>query len=221
MYSKPLDVRVGADGMWRDIVADPAVFGGRPVLFLDRDGVIVEDVNYLHRVQDIRFVAGIAPLIARARSSGAAIVVTTNQSGVGRGLFGWPEFAAVEDEIARRLSTEGAAVDAVFACPFHADARPPYRHSDHPARKPNPGMIEMAAQLFGADLSRSWIVGDRVSDLMAARHGGLAGGFLLGHGHAAGDMDRALALGADRFVVHSIDHLDQVDGHVDWLKGSA
>jgi D-glycero-D-manno-heptose 1,7-bisphosphate phosphatase len=207
------DPRVGADGLWREVLIAPEAARGKPAVFLDRDGVIVEDVGYLGRPGDVRLVDGIAGLIDRAHAAGALVVVVTNQSGIGRGLYDWPDLAAVQDEIASRLAAEGAAVDAVFACPFHAEAREPYRHDNHPARKPNPGMLLMAGEALGLDLARSWMIGDRARDIMAAREAGLAGGLLLGRHEA----DRAASLGTDKFAVGRIDRLAEARRHIAWL----
>lgn len=186
------------DGIWSQVFAPPAAPTSRPALFLDRDGVIVEDVGHLHRVADIRLIAGAAQVIACANQRSVPAVIVTNQSGLGRGLFRWDEFVAVQGEILRRLAAAGARVDAVFACPFHPAARPPYRHPDHPARKPNPGMLLTAARRLGLDLRASWIVGDRARDLAAGRTAGLAGGMLVGAGRGddAVEQTAALALAA-------------------------
>jgi D-glycero-D-manno-heptose 1,7-bisphosphate phosphatase len=211
------DARVGADGLWREVPAVPGAARGRPALFLDRDGIVVEDVGYLHRRGDVRLIDGIAGLIRRAHDAGAAVVVVTNQSGIGRGLYGWADLAAVQDEIVTRLMAEGAAFDAVFACPFHAEALEPYRHPDHPARKPNPGMLLMAGEALGLDLARSWIVGDRARDIGAGRLAGLAGGLLLGHGVADEEARQTSAMADQGFAVALIDRLDEVDRHIAWL----
>ncbi|MEM7123585.1 MAG: HAD-IIIA family hydrolase [Pseudomonadota bacterium] len=221
MSCKPADTRVCDDGIWRDLRVEAGGLRDRPVLFLDRDGVIVEEVTYLHRPGDVRLIDGVVGLITRASQAGAGVVVVTNQSGVGRGLYGWSDLAAVEDEIARQLGDDKAAVQAVFACPFHADARPPFDSADHPARKPNPGMLLMTADLLGADLARSWIIGDRATDLMAASRAGLAGGLLLGEGYDEGEAERALSLAGDQFQARRIERLDEADEHIAWLGASA
>lgn len=186
------------DGVWSQVFVPLPAGERRPALFLDRDGVIVEDVGYLHREADIRLIAGAAEAIVRANQQRFPAVIVTNQSGLGRGLFGWDAFVAVQDEIMRRLGAMGARVDAVFVCPFHPAARPPYRHPDHPARKPNPGMLLTAARRLGLDLQASWIVGDRARDLQAGRAAGLAGGMLIGAGRDddAEEQTAALALAA-------------------------
>jgi D-glycero-D-manno-heptose 1,7-bisphosphate phosphatase len=116
-------------------------------------------------------------------------VVVTNQSGIGRGLYGWAEFAATQERILAELRAAGARPDLVLACPYHPEGKPPYRHPDHSDRKPRPGMLLRAAEKLALDLGRSWIVGDRAVDMEAGRAAGLAGGLHVLTGH--GSVDRA------------------------------
>ncbi|MEQ8664576.1 MAG: HAD family hydrolase [Rhodospirillales bacterium] len=172
---------VDAEGIWRSIRPGAAEAGrGRPALFLDRDGVVNVDHGYVHRLDDLDMIPGAAELIAAANRRGLPVVIVTNQSGVGRGYFGWAEFTAFQSEIERRLLAAGAWIDAAFACPFHADAAAPHDVPDHPCRKPNPGMIHAAATVFASELAASWIVGDRPGDMLAGDRAGLAGGVLIG-----------------------------------------
>src|SRR6202041_1927317 len=87
------------------------------------------------------------------------VVLITNQAGIGRGYYGWREFAVVQNALTRALESQGAFLDAVYACPFHPDGKGAFAHPDHPARKPNPGMILRAADDLGLHLDRSWLVG--------------------------------------------------------------
>lgn len=207
---------IGADGIWAQVLDRAAAPGPatRAALFLDRDGVLVEEVGFLHRPADVRLVPGAAGVIAAANRAGVPVVVPTNQSGIGRGLYGWAEFAATQARILAELARAGAAVDMVLACPFHAEAEPPYRHPDHPCRKPRPGMLLRAAERLRLDLARSWIVGDRVADLEAGRAAGLAGGLHVLTGHGQGERERVIGLGSEGFKVRLGDTiaaaLDQV-----------
>ena len=93
-------------------------------LFLDRDGVINEDLGYVHRVEDFRFIDGIFDTAATARQLGFELVVITNQAGIGRGLYGWPEYERLTDWMSAEFLRRGAGLAAVYACPYHADAVP-------------------------------------------------------------------------------------------------
>lgn len=185
---------------------------GGPALFLDRDGVIVEEVNYLHRVGDVHLTRGAAELIAEANRLGIATVMVTNQAGVGRGYYGWDDFHSVQEEIHRRLADEDAHVDAVYACGYHVQAKPPL-DAEHPWRKPNPGMLLAAQADLGIDLARSWIVGDRASDLAAGQAAGILGGALVatGYGSESTQADEATALASSRFAVRRISRLAKFD----------
>lgn len=162
----------------------PGIFAGRPAFFMDRDGVIVEEKNYLHSPEDISLIPGIGAALLKLNRAGIPVIIVTNQAGIGRGYYGWDQFVAVQDHIYQRLGREGAHVDACVACPFHPEAREPYISADHYFRKPNPGMILWPAEACALDLKRSWIAGDNLSDLQAGERAGLGGlaHVLTGHG---------------------------------------
>jgi len=147
-----------------------------PALFLDRDGVIVVDNHYMNDPDQVELMPGVCQLIKAANSANIPVIVVTNQSGIGRGYFGWEELEAVQDRIENLLSEQNAQWDAVLACPHHRDAEPPYQNIDHPYRKPNPGMLLAAQEILNIDLARSWIIGDKAGDLEAGKRAGLAGG---------------------------------------------
>ncbi len=170
---------VGADGLWVQVLRERPSGSAAPALFLDRDGTIVEEIGHLRRPQDVQLLPGAAALITAANRAGVPVVVVSNQSGVGRRLFSWDDFAAVQERMVDLLAAQGALLDAVLACPYHAEAEAPWRHPDHPARKPNAGMLRQAARLLSIALADSWIVGDRASDLAAGRNAGVRGGLLI------------------------------------------
>jgi D-glycero-D-manno-heptose 1,7-bisphosphate phosphatase len=202
-------------GLWQELAPRRGTRGrgtparGRPALFLDRDGVLLADPGYLHRAADTRLLPGVARALRPLARRGWALVVVTNQSGIGRGFYDWRAFVALQDWLARRLARQGVRLDAVLACPLHPEGRPPYRRA-HAARKPGPGMLLAAASALGLDLGRSWILGDRVSDLAAGRAAGLAGGLLLGG--AGAEQGRALALARADFAVRLAGRLERVPG---------
>ena len=173
----------------------------RPALFLDRDGVIVEDPGYISRASDLKLVAGAAQVIAAANRRGVLVVEVTNQAGIGRGYYTWDEFAEVEEELASLLAREGAARDAILACPFHHEAAPPWMHPAHPARKPSPGMLLAAGRLLNLDLRKSWIVGDKLDDLKAGYQAGLAGGLHVLTGRGSGERQAVEEWKPDNFRV--------------------
>ena len=195
----PEGAEIDGEGLWVQVLRRPEGPARRSALFLDRDGVIVEEVDHLRRAEDVRLIDGAAAVIATANRRGIPVVLITNQSGIGQGLFGWDAFIAVQTRILADLAAEGAFVDGVFACPHHPKALPPYDHPDHPARKPNPGMLLAAAERLPLDLAQSWIIGDRTRDLAAGRSAGLAGGLMVstGYGDQQGEREAALSLAED------------------------
>ncbi len=198
------------EGCWLQLLAANRNGPPRPALFLDRDGVVIEDVNYLHRPEHVRLIPGAGAALAEMARRGWRLVLITNQSGIGRGYYGWDDFRAVQARLAGKLADEGAKLDAVLACPYHAEAKPPYDRPDHLWRKPAPGMILTAAGQLPLDLARSWMVGDKASDAEAGRAAGLAGAIhvLTGKGRAArAAVER---LGREEFRVRVADSIADV-----------
>jgi D-glycero-D-manno-heptose 1,7-bisphosphate phosphatase len=144
----------------------------RPAIFLDRDGTLNEEVDYLSDPDQLVLVPGAAAAVARLNVLGIPVVVVTNQSGIGRGKYGWGDFAAVMDRMGVLLALEQARIDAVYASPHHEKGVGEYAVANHPDRKPNPGMLLRAAEEHGLDLARSWMVGDKAIDLEAGRRAG-------------------------------------------------
>ncbi len=191
-----------ADGLW--ISTDtPTRREGAPALFLDRDGVIVKEVDYLADPRDVALETGAAELIAWAHARGFAVVSITNQAGIARGRFGWPDFEAIEAEIARRLALAGVAIDLTVACAFHPEHTPDYGAAHAGWRKPGPRMIELAAEKLGVARALSMMIGDKASDIEAARNAGLVGAIHVLTGHGADERAAALALARPGFAVRA------------------
>ena len=193
------------DGVWRQPITKPTWQAPRPALFLDRDGVVVVEVNYLHKPEDMALEPGAHAAMRAAHAAGMAVVIVTNQAGIGYGLYDWPDFDAVQSAMLDDLTAQGALVDGVYACSFSAKGKGGYHHDDHAWRKPNPGMLLAAAEDLNLNLSTSWIVGDRCTDLQAGLNAGLMGGMqvLTGHGSREGEREQSLALMSDAFEVYT------------------
>ena len=205
-YPEPAQFPDGArftDGVWTQTLSPLADTQGRAALFLDRDGVLVEEAHYLHKIEDVQLTPNAASMVKAANERGVPVILVTNQAGIGYGYFGWDAFVAVQTRILNDLKSGGARGDGVFACPFHAKAQGVYIHDNHPARKPNPGMLLLARDQMGIDLQRSWIVGDRALDLQAGKNAGCQGGIHVWPGYGAKDGERAAALAVanDAFTV--------------------
>jgi D-glycero-D-manno-heptose 1,7-bisphosphate phosphatase len=153
-------------------------------VFIDRDGVIVEEVGYLHRVEDVRFIPGALEAIAQFNQAGIPVIEVTNQAGVARGYYGWDAFDAVQAFIDAELEKAGGWLDAAWACGCHPSGKGPLA-MDHPCRKPNPGMLLEAAEALAIDLAESWMVGDKTIDIEAGIHAGVKTAILVETGYGA------------------------------------
>ena len=167
-----------AEGVWIEVRC-PRRAVPCDVLFLDRDGVVIEDHNYVHDPSDVALVPGAAMLIAAANTAAVPVGIVTNQAGIDRGLYDWDGFAAVTRRIDELLARHGARIDAVAAAPFHPDFTKGYGAAQARWRKPGPQMILTLAERINAAPARSWMVGDKDIDMRAAEAAGLAGAILV------------------------------------------
>ncbi|HET7462649.1 MAG TPA: HAD family hydrolase [Longimicrobium sp.] len=145
-------------------VTQPSAAPGlRPAVFLDRDGTIIHDREYLADPAGVELLPGAAEAIARLNRAGFFVVLVTNQSGIGRGYFTEDDYQAVHRRLIDLLEVQGARLDADYHCPLAPDDPDPER-----MRKPGAGMFLLAAREHRLDLSRSWLIGDRLRDVSAA-----------------------------------------------------
>jgi D-glycero-D-manno-heptose 1,7-bisphosphate phosphatase len=174
-------------------------------LFLDRDGVVNEEVGYLHRAEEVRFVDGIFSLCRTAAGLGYRLIVVTNQAGIARGYYSETDFEALMEFMRRELRSKGVELDAVYYCPFHPDHGVGKYRREHEDRKPGTGMLRRGAREFGVELSESVLVGDRCSDVGAANAAGLRQAFLIRGTEAEGCGGEYLAVTSlaevDRWLV--------------------
>lgn len=144
----------------------------RPAVFLDRDGTINREVDYLADPALFELLPGVPAALRALAAAGYALIVVTNQSGVARGLLDQATLDAIHARMVRELAAEGVEFAAVESCPHHPEF--PARESLPPCscRKPLPGMLLRAAEALGIDLARSWMVGDSLRDLQAGHAAG-------------------------------------------------
>lgn len=164
--------------------------GLRKAAFLDRDGVINLDRAYVHRWADFEFVPGAVDAMRRLHEAGYALVVVTNQSGLARGMYTEAQYQALTTEMCQALKEAGAPVEAVYHCPHHPKGVVPALAIECDCRKPAPGMLIKAAAELGLSLPDSFMVGDKPSDMAAARAAGVGRAFLV-------ESDNAEAVGLD------------------------
>lgn len=158
-------------------------------VIFDRDGVLNVDHGYVFEPEKLEWMPGARQAVARVNRAGVHAIVATNQSGIGRGYYAEAAMLRLHAHMEAELAEAGARLDAIYWCPFHPDAIfPALRHPDHPHRKPNPGMILQALADFGVAPADAVMIGDKASDLEAARRAGVRG-FL----YQGGDLDAVIA----------------------------
>jgi D-glycero-D-manno-heptose 1,7-bisphosphate phosphatase len=141
-------------------------------IFLDRDGVIIENIPYLKDIRGIRFMPKIVESIYRINRLGFKCVVVTNQSGVARGLISIEDVLMINKYISDYLVRHGARIDAFYFCPHHPDGSVPEYTKICDCRKPKPGMLLQASRDLDIDLSNSIMIGDQIIDYEAGRNAG-------------------------------------------------
>lgn len=171
-------------------------------VFIDRDGVLVEDVHFLREPGQLRVLPGV-PQALRLLQDWFYLMVVTNQSGIARGFLTEEGLLAIHAELVRRLSVEGVVVDGFYYCPHLPEAPVATYRVQCDCRKPRPGMLVRAGEEWGIDLANSFLVGDRPRDLEAARAAGVQG-IPMGDGFAGRSPATPVArdlLAAARFIL--------------------
>ncbi len=140
----------------------------RRFVFLDRDGTLVRDHGYTHRIEDYALLPGVAPALRRLAAAGFGLAIVTNQSGIGRGLFTLADYFAFERQLEADLARQGIPIAASFFCPHRPDAV-------CACRKPAPGLLLRARDVLGAELGASFVIGNDRRDALAGLAAGCAG----------------------------------------------
>jgi D-glycero-D-manno-heptose 1,7-bisphosphate phosphatase len=139
----------------------------RPAVFVDRDGTLLEEANYLDRIERFAFFPYAIDASRLLNRAGFAVVVITNQSGVGRGMYEESFVTDTHELMKARLAEGGARVDGCYYCPHHPEASIARYRQDCECRKPRPGMLRQAARDLDLDLARSFSIGDKWTDVQA------------------------------------------------------
>ena len=150
-----------------------------PAAFLDRDGVINHDTGYIGNISQFKFVAGAKSACRRLVAAGYHLVIVTNQGGIALDYYNEDDYHAINRHMLAALAAAGVTVTAVYHCPYHPRAPTRYTELQH-WRKPAPGMLLAAAEAHHLDLSRSFMVGDKETDMQAAAAAGIAKRFFIG-----------------------------------------
>lgn len=180
--------------------------GSTKACFLDRDGVVNEEVDYLCEPDKVAIIPGVPEALKMLKEAGFMTVVVTNQAGVARGMYEEKDILRVHERIQELLRESGIEIDVFYYCPHHPDFT-----GDCPCRKPEPGMFLNAVREYNIDVSRSFMVGDRMSDINAARAAGCGSAYLVRTGYG----NRTIANGEnDDDVIVAADLLDAVSRHL-------
>jgi D-glycero-D-manno-heptose 1,7-bisphosphate phosphatase len=155
----------------------------KPAIFVDRDGTLIEEVNFLSRVEDLQLFPFTGEAVRRLKDGGYLIIVVTNQSGIGREIYTEGDMHGIHDEIQSRL---GGAIDAFYFCPHLPDA-------GCKCRKPGLGMIETARADFEIDMANSWMIGDKSLDVATGKNAGIGSAMVM-TGYGRGDRENGTAV---------------------------
>jgi D-glycero-D-manno-heptose 1,7-bisphosphate phosphatase len=173
----------------------------RKALFLDRDGVINIEKEYLYKIDDFEFIEGIFSTCKYFQDKGYLLIVITNQAGIARGKYTENDLKLLNQWMVQQFSNRGVLISNVYYCPHH-----PKFTGECDCRKPNPGMIYQAQKEFNLDLSRSILVGDKESDIQAGINAKVADNILVRSGHPIDEKNTAAA-----FIIDSIKNLTELE----------
>ncbi len=152
-------------------------------VFLDRDGVINEDKNYVFRIKDFEFKPGIFDALKHILSKNYLLFIITNQSGIGRGYYSVEDFKTLTKHMLKKLSDQGIEIKEVLYCPHK-----PEEHCK--CRKPKPFLINEAITKYNIDSTNSWMIGDQQSDIQAALNAGITNTILLNENRSSEGIER-------------------------------
>jgi len=143
------------------------VSGGRIGVFLDRDGTLNGEGDYIRTPDDLHMIPGAAEAVRKLNARGIVTCIISNQSGVARGFLSENDLVPIHAKMEREMQEGGATINRIYYCPHHPTAGVPPYNIDCGCRKPKPGMLQQGARDFGIDLTRSFVVGDSIVDVQA------------------------------------------------------
>jgi D-glycero-D-manno-heptose 1,7-bisphosphate phosphatase len=155
----------------------------KKALFLDRDGVIIKEKNYLYKIEHVEFINGVFEQLKLFENRGYLLIVITNQGGIARGYYSEDDFNKVTKWMVNEFHIHGVNITKVYYSPYHPDYNVNIFKSYEEDRKPNPGMIIRAKNEFNIDLSNSIVVGDKEIDVLAGKNAGVRSNILVRSGH--------------------------------------
>jgi D-glycero-D-manno-heptose 1,7-bisphosphate phosphatase len=167
-------------------------------IFLDRDGVINKEINYLHKIEDFEFIDGIFDACLHFQSLGYKIIIITNQSGISRGYYSEIDYEKVTQWMLGQFKQKNINILDIFHCPHGPD-------STCDCRKPKPGMFLKAKDKHNTDMEKSWLIGDKEVDVIAANAAGIENTILVRSGHRIDESNSNA-----RFILDAIQQSKQI-----------
>ena len=167
-------------------------------IFLDRDGVINKDVNYLYKIEDFEFIDGVFSTCKYLQNLGYSIIIVTNQSGIYRGIYSKKDYQIVTDWMMKTILNHGVKILEVFSCHHGPE-------SGCDCRKPKPGMLISAKLKHTLDMPNSWMIGDKEADILAANSAGIFNTILVRSGHKINESSSNA-----KYILDSIQQASQV-----------
>ena len=161
-------------------------------IFLDRDGVINKDVHYLNKIENFEFIEGVFDACCHFQALGYKIIVITNQSGIARGYYTKRDFHHLNNWMIDQFKEKGIRILETFYCPHLPE-------SSCECRKPKPGMLISAKEKYNINMSKSWLIGDKESDIHAANNSGIINTVLVKSGHKISEQSSKA-----KFIINSI-----------------
>lgn len=144
-----------------------------PAIFLDRDGTLNVDHGYVHEIDNFQFIDGTIEALQELKKMGFALVVVTNQSGIARGMFTEDQFMKLTEWMDWSLADRDVDLDGIYFCPHHPEGSVEAYRQQCDCRKPQPGMLLSAQEELDIDMASSYIVGDKVEDMLAGQAAGV------------------------------------------------
>lgn len=175
-----------------------------PAVFLDRDGTLIEEVGYLDSLDGMLLFPWTVDALRLLARAGFRRVVVTNQGGIALGMFDETFVRDSHEALARQLEKAGAGIDGFYYCPHHPHSQVDALRGPCLCRKPGPALVQQAAADLDIDLARSWVIGDRWSDVQVAEAAGLRGGILLRTGHGRSAERRPVAGVQPAFIANHL-----------------
>lgn len=168
------------------------------IIFLDRDGVVNREIKYLHKIEDFEFIEGVFTSCKYLQNLGYSIVIVTNQSGIGRGYYSIQDFDILNNWMLNEFKKQNISILDVLFCP--------HKPQDNcKCRKPRAGMLELAANKYSIDKQKSWLIGDKETDIEAANNFGITNTILVESGHMI-DRENTKA----KFISPSIEYIEDI-----------